>query len=131
MPKTRRTPKVETRLSPEAFIHFDQLARMEGKTRTAMARQAIMWYLQHHKELQNAQIESVLDARLNKIEKRLAGLLVKLGLDIGTIYSLMWTRTDPASRKEIFQECYLRAVRRMHRKLRAEEEDLRGEIAVS
>jgi hypothetical protein len=125
MPKTRRTPRVETRLPPTAFIEFDQLCRLQGKTRTALARDAILWYLQHHEQLQNAEIESVLDKRLNKIENRLAGLLVRLGLDVGTIYSVMWSRSDPYSRKELFQDCYTQAVRRLRKKLTQDQEELR------
>jgi len=34
MPKTRRTPKIETRLSPVGQMQFDQLCRLEGKTKT-------------------------------------------------------------------------------------------------
>jgi len=125
MPKTRRTPKVETRLSPVAHIQFDQLCRLEGKTKTEMARRAILWYMEHHDRLRNEEIEGKLEQRLSKIENRLAGLLVRLGIDIGTIYSLLWIRSDPATRKETFLDCYTNAVRRMKNKLRKEEQEIR------
>jgi hypothetical protein len=123
--KVRRTPRMETRLAPQDFIEFDQICRMEGKTRSEMVRKAIQFYVANHERLRKEPEESALDKRLKKMEDRIAGLLVKLGIGVYKLDHLFWIRSDSSVRKELFKECYVAGVRRMREKLNKDEEELR------
>jgi hypothetical protein len=41
----RRTPTIATKLSAIDFIKFEAFCRMEGKTKTEIAREAILLYM--------------------------------------------------------------------------------------
>lgn len=129
MPKTKRTPRIETRLAPEDFSNFDQLCRSEGKTRSEMAREALRWFMANYQRARQEKIETPLERRLRKMEDRIAALLVRNGLDIGTMYALMWSRTDEATRKALFKEMRVRAIKRMKEQLTPEEQDLKKQLA--
>jgi len=121
----RRTPRLETRLAPQDFIDFDQICRAEGKTRSEMVRKAIQFYVANHEKQRKEPEESLLDKRLKKMEDRIAGLLVKLGIGVYKLDHLFWIRTDKEIRRELFKECYVSGVRRMREKLNKDEEELR------
>ena len=129
MPKTKRTPRIETRLAPADFIAFDQLCRLEGKTRSELAREALRWFMANHERARQEKTETPLERRLKKMEDRLAGLMVKNGLDIGTMYALMWSRTDETTRKALFKEMRVRAIKRMKEQLSPEEQELKKALA--
>lgn len=68
--------------------------------------------------------DSELEKRMKKMEDRLAKLMIKMSLDVGTIHQLFWARADKQTRAELFAECYISAVRRMQKKLSNEEVEL-------
>jgi len=123
--KVRRTPRVETRLAPQDFIDFDQICRIEGKTRSEMVRKAIQFYVSNHEKQKREPEESILDKRLKRMEDRIAGLLVKLGIGVYKLDHLFWLRSDKEIRRELFKDCYVAGVRRMREKLNKDEEELR------
>lgn len=125
MPKTKRTPQVSTRLAPSVYADFDRLCRMEGKTKTEIARKAITWYVENHEQLLNEERDTVIEKRLRTMENRMAGLIVKLGFEMCSMNHLFWTRTDPEVRKELFSECYAAGVKRFNRKLTEDEEQVK------
>jgi len=121
----KRTPTIATKLAAADFNKFEQLCRVEGKTKTEVAREAILYYMGAKEAEAINERESELEQRFHKMENRLAGLLVKLGVGIYGLEHLFWTRTDDEVRKKLFHECYVSGVRKMHDKLKPEEEDLR------
>jgi len=121
----KRTPTIATKLATADFNKFEQLCRTEGKTKTEVARKAILYYMEAKEADLVDERESALEKRFHKMENRLAGLLVKLGVGIYGLEHLFWTRTEEERRKNLFHECYVSGVRKMHDKLRPEEEDLR------
>lgn len=123
--KARRTPRVETRLAPQDFIEFDQICRVDGKTRSEMVRKAIQYYIANHEKLRKEPEESELEKRLRKMEDRIAGILVKLGIGVFKLDHLFWLRSDKEIRRELFKDCYVAGVRRMREKLNKDEEELR------
>lgn len=121
----RRTPTIATKLAAVDHNKFEQFCRTEGRTKTEVAREAILYYMKVRQAEQLDEREAALEKRFHKMENRLAGLLVKLGVGIYGLEHLFWTRTDDEIRKKLFHECYVSGVRKMHDKLKPEEEDLR------
>lgn len=98
---------------------------MEGKTKTEIAREAITRYVESYENQVNEERDTVLEQRLKKMEDRMAGIMVKLGIEICSMNHLFWTRTEPEVRKRLFQECYAAGVKRFKNKLKDNEERLR------
>ena len=121
----RRTPTIATKLAAVDHIKYEQFCRMEGMTKTEVARKAILEYMMQREQVMTDERESKLVARVKHMEDRLAGLLVKLGIGIYKLDHLFFLRTDKEMRRELFKECYVAGVRRMRDKLSKDEEDLR------
>lgn len=121
----KRTPTIATKLAAVDHIKFDQFCRIEGRTKTEVTRDAILYYMQAKQKEQLDEHQAAIEKRFHKMENRLAGLMVKLGVGIYGLEHLFWTRTDDDIRKKLFHECYVSGVRKMHDKLKPEEEDLR------
>lgn len=121
----KRTPTIATKLAAVDHIEFEQFCRLEGKTKTEVAREAILYYLKSKKVSNIDEHESEALKYLRKMDKRFSALLVKLGIGIyGTEY-LLWTRTDSDKRAKLFSDCYMSGVQKMRAKLRGDEEELR------
>ena len=128
MPKTRRTPQISTRLAGADFIAFELLCRLEGKTKTELARKAIQYYIANHEKELVDEKEGPIAQSLKSIEDRLAGILVKVGIEVCSMNHLMWTRSDPEIREELFAECRSAGVKQMKNKLNKDEEGLREKV---
>ena len=122
----RRTPTIATKLAAVDHIKYEQFCRMEGRTKTEVARAAILYYMKAKETEKLDEHQAAIEKRFRRMENRLAGLLVKLGVGIYGLEHLFWTRTDDEIRKKLFHECYVSGVRKMHDKLKPEEEDLRA-----
>jgi hypothetical protein len=81
MTKAPRAPRVDMRLSPADFVKFEQLRKIKSKRRTALAREAILWYLKNHERLEAQLKDSESASRLKKIADRICGPLYKLGIE--------------------------------------------------
>lgn len=119
-----RRPTVETKLSEPDFVRFEQLCRLEDKTKTELAREAIRFYMDQKENQLLDERESALEQRIKKMEDRIAKLIIKVGLDVGTLHQLFWSRSDKDSRDELFTECYISAVQRLQNKLSNQEDEL-------
>ena len=129
MPKTKQTPKIETRLSIESYRRFDELSRTRGKTRTEVAREALLLFLDHEDKLREDNRESVLEKRMRKMEERLASLMARTAIDVGTIFSLMYRNIDRSmsekERDEMVTWAYNVAVARLKKKLEGQAADVK------
>jgi hypothetical protein len=123
--RPKRTPTIATKLSPADHIRFEQFSRLEGRSKTELARDAILHYMRIREAGITDERDNVLEKRLKKMEDRIASLLVKVGLDTATLYALLWTRSDRDTRQELFQECYAMAVKRMKKRLSEQGEHLK------
>ncbi|MEZ4536979.1 MAG: hypothetical protein R3D26_18585 [Cyanobacteriota/Melainabacteria group bacterium] len=119
-----RRPTVETKLSEADFVRFEQLCRLEDKTKTELAREAIRFYMDQKENKILDERESAVEQRIKKMEDRIAKLIVKVGLDVGTLHQLFWSRSDKDGRDELFTECYISAVQRLKNKLSNKEDEL-------
>lgn len=117
MPKTRKqVTTIYTSLTAEDSHQFDAIVRMKGLTRTEVAREALRYYIAHQEELEEEQRDSKLERRLKKIEDRLAGIMARVGIDVGVIYTLMWRNMPPDRREDQLKSAYTQAVDRLKKK---------------
>lgn len=128
MPVTKRTPTFDIRLSQPDLDRFDSMCRVQGKNRAEMARQLILWCLDNEDKLQTDAKQTKLEKRLQKMENRLAGLLARSAIDIGTIYHVLWYRSDPEKRKELWDVSKTATVDRLRKKLKDQDGDIRDLI---
>lgn len=96
---------------------LDHLHRTTGKTKSEIAREAIRFYLDNYERLQTEEKETPLERRLKKMEDRLAALMARTAIDVGTVYTLLWHRSDGEDRKDLFNACYTQAIDRLKKKL--------------
>jgi predicted DNA-binding protein len=119
MPKTRQTPKIETRLAAENHLRFDELCRMRGKTRTEVAREALMLFLDYEDKVRVDSSETLLEKRIRKMEDRLAALQARTAIDVGMIYHLIFMNMNKQTRDEDIAWAYHKAVERLKKKLQS------------
>jgi hypothetical protein len=132
MPKLKRTPTIETRLQAVDNGRFEMACSLSGKTKTELAREAILRYLD---ELENGQADArdtKIEKRLKAIEDRYAGLLVRVGLDVGTLVALMSSRIqDPKQRRDLMDNCYRTSVKHFNKKLEGVARDMKQTLSGS
>lgn len=117
MPKKRTYLGLNVGLAEADRKRLDDLARVTGKTKTELGREAIQFYLDNYDRLQAEDRETPLERRLKKMEDRLAALMARTAIDVGTVYSLLWHRSDKEDRKDLFNACYTQAIDRLKKKL--------------
>jgi len=115
--KTKQPNPIRTRLSIADHARFNEMCKLEGKTQTELARQAIVEMLDRQEKGTQAEIKDKLAERLKKMEDRMAALLARNNLDIGIVYQLMWLRSDPEKREALFAAARKHAAQRSSRAL--------------
>ena len=124
MPKTRQTPKIETRLAVENHLRFDELCRMRGKTRTEVAREALMLFLDYEDKLRVDSSETLLEKRIRKMEERLAALQARTAIDVGMIYHLIFMNMNKESRDDDIAWAYHKSVERLKKRLQSHTKEI-------
>lgn len=125
MPKSApRTPTLIFRLAPQDQIRLDELCRIEGKKRPDIVREAVMWYLDNRERLSEDMRESKVDKRIKRMEDRLAALLAKANLDLGTLVQIMYIKMSGTTveKGEVFKRARGQAVKRLRQKLQEDVE---------
>jgi asparagine synthetase B (glutamine-hydrolysing) len=122
MPKTNRGPRVDTRLHPDDLAKLEQLRRTKDITRTALVREAILWYLHNHDRLENERRTSEVALLFKKMTDRICALLYKVGVDSNTTTRFLREISDDNER-QAFEECRDLAVDYMRDKLTPEERE--------
>lgn len=113
----KRVPTFDIRLSPDDLKEFDGICQVEKKTRTELAREFVREGMARRKQEQQEEIEHELAAEIRKqtdriigvirknnleLASRLAGLLTKLVLENSTTFNVLYHKTDPEQREELF-----------------------------
>jgi predicted DNA-binding protein len=70
--------KVTVRLSSLSVIRLKELAAANGRAVSAEAKEAIEFYLDNLEALTQAEWQTPIERRMQKVENRLAGLMAKL-----------------------------------------------------
>jgi len=125
----KQGPKIETRLAPETYQRFLALLEERKITAAELGREAILFYLDHHQTTRDDRRESKLERRLKAIEDRYASLLVRVGIDVGTIMALMSSRIDQTKRKEVLDNCYQVSVKHFNKKLEGVAREMKQQLS--
>lgn len=119
----KRTPTIEIKLSAADYVRFSELCRMEGKTRTEVARAAIRSYIDKTaEEIQDeekdrlVQVLDVLHGGQKKSTERLAKMIARLMMDLGTLQQVFYERADKEIRQELWAVARKRAAERLAHK---------------
>jgi diacylglycerol kinase family enzyme len=85
-------PKVETKLTRQDFKRVDDLAKTEGKTKSEVVREAVLWYLDHVEDLKNEPRDTVIAQSVDAMANRVCAMLARQGRQIGTIFELTYSQ---------------------------------------
>lgn len=121
MPRKRTYQGLYVGLASADQKRIEAIAKAQGKTKTDIGRQAIIEYLDRLDNKTDAQDESKIAASIRHMENRLAGLIARSAIDVGTIYQVLWLRSDPAKRKELFDKSRTFSIQRLNKRLDTEE----------
>jgi uncharacterized protein YaaN involved in tellurite resistance len=115
MPKTRQLPEVRTRLRSEDLERLERICRAEDKTQAEVARRALLFYLDSHETEQLDRRESKLEARMRKMEDRLAAMIMRPTIDVGVIYQAIYHNYGKDAERA-FMAFYNHALKRLQTK---------------
>ena len=128
MPKTTNQPKIETRLTPKDYIQFVKEAERRGLSKSQLARDAICNHLDRIRRGERDEKDTLLVKELRKSTERLASLLARIAIDVGTILNLLYSRMGKETRDQDLIMAEGRSVKRIRKKLEGEESKLQEAI---
>ena len=125
MPITKATPTIATRLNPADHLRLKKIAGAQGRKMSDVVREAIVQYLDQVESGNVIERERILEQRMKKFENRMASLMVRQATDSGVIFAFLWFKSDPETRKELFDKCFKFSTSRLRKKLPKVEEELK------
>jgi hypothetical protein len=125
----KQSPKIETRLTATDHKRFLQLAEEKKVSMAELSREAILAYLDNHQTETEDRRETKVERRLKAIEDRYASLLVRIGIDTGTIMALLSSRIESSKRTEVMDSCYRISVRHFNKKLEGVAKEMKQSLS--
>lgn len=126
--KRKFKPTVETKLAQADSNRVAELARAEGKTKSEVVREAVLWYLDHKKELANRDRETQIAKEIKAMTDRVCGMLARQGAALGTLYELTWMSLPNEDAREQFRAAVTTAKQKMRNRLEKDERDLAEQL---
>ena len=123
-PKRKFKPTVETKLAQADSARVGELARKEGKTKSEVVREAVLWYLDHKEELEFKDREALIAKEIRGMTDRICGMLARQGTALGTLYELTWMSLPNEDAKEQFRAAMNTAKQKMRNRLEKDERDI-------
>lgn len=117
-------PTVETKLAQADSARVGELARKEGKTKSEVVREAVLWYLDHKEELEYRDREALVAKEIRGMTDRICGMLARQGAALGTLYELTWMSLPNEDAKEQFRAAVNTAKQKMRNRLEKDERDM-------
>jgi len=118
-------PKVETKLRREDFKRVDDLAKLEGKTKSEVVREAVLWYLDEQEQRKNEARESLIAQSIDAMANRVCAMLARQGRQIATVFELTYTNMSrSAEGKASFEAAATTAKQKMSRAVQKDEREL-------
>ena len=110
------------------LVHKDQkrleaLAEKDGKTKTELAREALLWYLERRENEQNLERDSAYARSINEMTNRICGMLARQGTALGVLYEVTW-RSLPDEQSKMAFEGIVNEVKGKQRKRLDEDEKI-------
>lgn len=109
-----------------------ELSRLQGRTKTEVAREAIRWYMDNYEQIKSQSRESetaqairyatdqIVKAILSATD-RICGMLARQGAEVGTLYELTWRACGTPEAKEQFTAAVNTAKQRQRNRLDTDE----------
>lgn len=88
-----------------------------------------MVYLDNHQTDVEDRRELKIERRLKAIENRYASLLVRIGLDTGTIMALLASRIEKGKRTEVMDSCYRISTQHFNKKLEGVAREMKQDLS--
>lgn len=126
--KRKFKPTVETKLAQADSNRVAELARAEGKTKSEVVREAVLWYLEHKEEQANRDRETQIAREIKAMTDRVCGMLARQGAALGTLYELTWMSLPNEDAKEQFRAAVTTAKQKMRNRLEKDERDLAEQL---
>jgi predicted DNA-binding protein len=126
--KRKFKPTVETKLAQADSNRVAELARAEGKTKSEVVREAVLWYLDHKEELANRDRETQIAKEIKAMTDRVCGMLARQGAALGTLYELTWMSLPNEDAREQFRAAVTTAKQKMRNRLEKDERDLAEQL---
>jgi diacylglycerol kinase family enzyme len=118
-------PKVETKLTRQDFKRVDDLAKVEGNTKSEIVREAVLWYLDHVDDLKNEQRDTVIAQSIDGMANRVCAMLARQGRQIGTIFELTYSQMSRTKEgKASFEAASSTANQKQNRAVTRDEREL-------
>lgn len=117
-------PTLETKLTREDFNRVDAMAKAEGRTKSEIMREALLWYLDHKAELANKPRETETVQAIKEMTNRVCAMLARQGGQVGTLYELTYMSLPNEDAKKQFQAANSTAKQKMRTRLEKDEKEL-------
>jgi predicted DNA-binding protein len=117
-------PTLETKLTREDFNRVDAMAKAEGRTKSEIMREALLWYLDHKAELANKPRETETVQAIKEMTNRVCAMLARQGGQVGTLYELTYMSLPNEEAKKQFQAANSTAKQKMRTRLEKDEKEL-------
>lgn len=117
-------PTLETKLTREDFNRVDAMAKAEGRTKSEIMREALLWYLDQKAELANKPRETETVQAIKEMTNRVCAMLARQGGQVGTLYELTYMSLPNEEAKKQFQAANSTAKQKMRTRLEKDEKDL-------
>ena len=104
------------------------LAKIDGKTKTELGREALQWYMEQRENQQNANRDSMYARSINEMANRVCGMLARQGTAIGVLYELAWQSREDEKSREAFDETVKEVKSKQRKRLDADEKSLKEKM---
>lgn len=121
------------KVTQEDFDRIKNFATRTGRSLGDIYRTAVLEYIEKEQHVEDdayfiermkERDRLIVDA-LKSMENRFAILIVRMGIDLESLYALAWSLTaEQPDREEMFQKCYEVGVKRWKRKMKALEKSM-------
>lgn len=117
-------PTLETKLTREDFNRVDAMAKAEGRSKSEIMREALLWYLDHKAELANKGRDTETVLAIKEMTNRVCAMLARQGGIVGTLYELTYMSLPNEEAKKQFQAANSTAKQKMRNRLEKDEKEL-------
>lgn len=100
------------------------LAKIDGKTKTELGREALLWYLDQRENQQNADRDTVYARAIKEMTNRVCGMLARQGTALGVLYDLAWHSLEDEKSRQFFDEIVKEVKSKQRKRLDADEKAL-------
>lgn len=136
MPKKSQYQDISVGLNEKDRLKLTELAGLQSRTKTEVAREAIRWYLDSYENIKNQsrdhEIAEAIKYATNQLVKainngvdRICKMLSRQGVAIGTLYELSWMALpDDENARKAFEAASNAAKQKMRKRLESDEAEL-------